>query len=616
MGAHIRDENIWQKAKAQAAKEGHAENYAYITHIYKKMGGTFKRGSSMKKAERLYEYLMKSVGSHKYVSKKRGAQGQWIYTYAQPQSAPSGSRMSSGTDGEKDYSKMSLRELDRERMRLYSQAFKLIPHSPRQEAVNQKILKIESLKKNPKAASESIFRPESKSKVPDDRKRREEPSPASSEHPAVTFVPTSPTVFARSRDTFVPAPFRLFVTAYSPEEYTQKQVRTFLADDGKSGFGLTPDGDLISVFSGVPGRLDSIMKTAIAQGAKTLDCLGFALADKYAKYGFQVDHVEPWNDEYAPPGWDYDKHDHPPVVYMKHESVIQKGANIMAKGKVLSEAEGRKLWNKMNPAQRKTFEEYADFLDGSGTAASNDNSVKKALQKALQKAQAAKYVRRWRKGNRWVYEYADTAKKQSHSQKQGEEEHATGGEKGKHGAVSEPQSAYGNSEVKLLSPNEVLHEGKVRKITRKYYNEADDLMGVLDNGKHVLLRIALAAKPIVLDAGMPALLKTKLEDTAHKTPPKEYREEGATERSDYADSKNYKYPLHTEANVRAALSYFAKPKNHNMYSPEERKKIARKILSAARKYKIEVSDDWREKFGLKKAATDLYTLLKAHYRKP
>ena len=97
------------------------------------------------------------------------------------------------------------------------------------------------------------------------------------------------------------------------------------------------------------------------------------------------------------------------------------------------------------------------------------------------------------------------------------------------------------------------------------------------------------------------MLKSKLEETAHKSPPKEYREEGAADRGDYADPKRYKYPLHTEKNVRAAISYFAQPDNHGMYSPEERKSIARKIFNAARKYNIEVSDDWKEKFNLSKA---------------
>lgn len=72
-------------------------------------------------------------------------------------------------------------------------------------------------------------------------------------------------------------------------------------------------------------------------------------------------------------------------------------------------------------------------------------------------------------------------------------------------------------------------------------------------------------------------------------PPAEYAREGAKRRSDYADPKNYKYPLHTEANVRAAHSYFSMPKNRVMYSEQERSAIQSRINRAARKYGINIS---------------------------
>lgn len=92
--------------------------------------------------------------------------------------------------------------------------------------------------------------------------------------------------------------------------------------------------------------------------------------------------------------------------------------------------------------------------------------------------------------------------------------------------------------------------------------------------------------------------KEKLKETEHKTPPKEYREGGAKKQSDYA-APGFKYPIDNEEHTRAALSYFAKPENHNMYSESERKTIARKICSAAKKYKIDTTG-FRERMGLKK----------------
>lgn len=75
-----------------------------------------------------------------------------------------------------------------------------------------------------------------------------------------------------------------------------------------------------------------------------------------------------------------------------------------------------------------------------------------------------------------------------------------------------------------------------------------------------------------------------------KKPPKKYRDTGAKSKSDYADPENYKYPIHTESNVRAAISYFSKPENANKYSKSKQKAIWSRIRGAAKKYKIEISD--------------------------
>jgi len=78
----------------------------------------------------------------------------------------------------------------------------------------------------------------------------------------------------------------------------------------------------------------------------------------------------------------------------------------------------------------------------------------------------------------------------------------------------------------------------------------------------------------------------------HKTPPKEYREEGATKRSDYADPENYKYPLHSDENVRAAISYFRRYGKE--YEAGKRKQVWDRIVSAAKKRSIEIADPKQE----------------------
>ena len=78
---------------------------------------------------------------------------------------------------------------------------------------------------------------------------------------------------------------------------------------------------------------------------------------------------------------------------------------------------------------------------------------------------------------------------------------------------------------------------------------------------------------------------------ASKSPPKGY----PTSRDQYADPENYKYPLDTQAHVRAALSYFSKSGNRGSYSGDEQKFMWRRILAAARKYKIDVSPDVKKR---------------------
>lgn len=79
---------------------------------------------------------------------------------------------------------------------------------------------------------------------------------------------------------------------------------------------------------------------------------------------------------------------------------------------------------------------------------------------------------------------------------------------------------------------------------------------------------------------------------AHRTAPKGYPKEKKL----YADPNNYKYPLDTYDHVRAAIGYFSKPKNNQLYSAEERKAIWGRIKSAAKKHGVELSEDTGKQF--------------------
>jgi Mu-like prophage I protein len=75
----------------------------------------------------------------------------------------------------------------------------------------------------------------------------------------------------------------------------------------------------------------------------------------------------------------------------------------------------------------------------------------------------------------------------------------------------------------------------------------------------------------------------------------------------YADEKNKKYPIDSEAHVRAAWSYINMPKNAGKYSSEDVKTIKGRIKAAGKKYGIDFSDngDKTESSLVYAAAVDL-----------
>lgn len=70
--------------------------------------------------------------------------------------------------------------------------------------------------------------------------------------------------------------------------------------------------------------------------------------------------------------------------------------------------------------------------------------------------------------------------------------------------------------------------------------------------------------------------------------PAAHRETGATSRADYADPEGYKYPIHREENVRAAISYFRR--YGSRYSPAKRVAVWGRIRAAAKRFGIEIAE--------------------------
>ena len=112
------------------------------------------------------------------------------------------------------------------------------------------------------------------------------------------------------------------VYVYPVEDYAS--MRLFVMPDGKSGFALKEDGDLVSVFSTARGRISQMLTLAIQQGAQKLDCFNTVLPDIYAAHGFEVVAKTKWDNEQAPPDWDKDTYKafnngEPDVVFMVYK---------------------------------------------------------------------------------------------------------------------------------------------------------------------------------------------------------------------------------------------------------------------------------------------------------
>jgi len=130
------------------------------------------------------------------------------------------------------------------------------------------------------------------------------------------------------------------VWLYEQSEY--EDMRLFLSEDGKCGFALKPDGDIVSVFKvkekekadaqvdmrdrdNWGGVANWLLTIATSEGGTKLDCFDTILPAIYKVNGFKEVHREEWNEEQKAPDWkkenfaDY-KNGEPDVVYMEYDA--------------------------------------------------------------------------------------------------------------------------------------------------------------------------------------------------------------------------------------------------------------------------------------------------------
>lgn len=116
------------------------------------------------------------------------------------------------------------------------------------------------------------------------------------------------------------------VYVYPRNEY--RDMRLFLTPDRKAGVALK-GSDIVSVFKHPDANhykniTRSLLDVAVGQGGRRLDAFDTMLPHLYGQSGFRAVARQAWDDEYKPPGWNYEdfkkyNKGRPDVVFMVHD---------------------------------------------------------------------------------------------------------------------------------------------------------------------------------------------------------------------------------------------------------------------------------------------------------
>ncbi len=134
----------------------------------------------------------------------------------------------------------------------------------------------------------------------------------------MNFDLVEPSEFIPTRDKLKPY-LKPFLTPYGESDYREQGIALYLNKEKNAGFGITPDGELVSVFSIKPQQGVEIVISAVLQGAQKLTCMGDKLRDLYEACGFKVKEKLIWDDTLAPQDWDYERFNTPDLYLMSIE---------------------------------------------------------------------------------------------------------------------------------------------------------------------------------------------------------------------------------------------------------------------------------------------------------
>ena len=76
--------------------------------------------------------------------------------------------------------------------------------------------------------------------------------------------------------------------ATSPADELDAATTYYISNNGRSGYGIQPDGTLIAVFSLDKGQGRELVRSATGNGAYKLDCFDGYLVGFYEAQGFRI----------------------------------------------------------------------------------------------------------------------------------------------------------------------------------------------------------------------------------------------------------------------------------------------------------------------------------------
>ena len=136
-----------------------------------------------------------------------------------------------------------------------------------------------------------------------------------------------------------------------------KGQKLYLTKDGTVGGAMTTDKDMGNLFNngGPKGAAHAVLIDMIKDGGLTADAFDGYLPRLYANFGLQETGRMKFNPEYAPPGWNFERDNHPDVVFLARtrDGVEEAGSADDIRGRV----KDRTQWI----APRRTTKYYDDY---------------------------------------------------------------------------------------------------------------------------------------------------------------------------------------------------------------------------------------------------------------